>query len=90
MAGTGLDWTCSKDGSGKDSYKNIGEETGRNRRKGRPRLRWLEDVEKDLWEMKVKNWKQKAADREAWASVIKGAKAVRGQESQGVSGWMSE
>ena len=29
MAGTGMDWTCSKDGSGKDSYKNIGEETGR-------------------------------------------------------------
>jgi hypothetical protein len=25
-----------------------------NRR--RPRLRWLEDVEKDLWEMKVKRW----------------------------------
>jgi hypothetical protein len=21
---------------------------------GRPRLRWLEDVERDLWEMKVK------------------------------------
>jgi hypothetical protein len=24
------------------------------RRRGRPILRWLEDVEKDLWEMKVK------------------------------------
>jgi hypothetical protein len=25
-----------------------------SRRMGRPRLGWLEDVEKDLWEMKVK------------------------------------
>jgi hypothetical protein len=25
-----------------------------NRRRRRHRLRWLEDVEKDLWEMKVK------------------------------------
>ena len=25
---------------------------GGNRRMGRPRLRWLADVQKDLWEMK--------------------------------------
>ena len=30
----------------------------------RPRLRWLEDVEKYLWEMKVKRWGQKAINRE--------------------------
>ena len=35
-----------------------------SRRRGRPRLRWLEDVEKDLWEMKVKRWRQKTVDRE--------------------------
>jgi hypothetical protein len=52
---------------------------------GRPRLRWLEDVQKDLWEMKVKIWWQRAADREEWASVIKEAKALRGPQSQGVS-----
>jgi hypothetical protein len=31
---------------------------------GRPRLRWEEDVEKDLWKMKVKRWRQKAVGRE--------------------------
>jgi len=51
----------------------------------RPRLRWLGDVAKDLWEMKVKRWRQKAADREEWASVIKEAKAVRGPYSRAVS-----
>jgi hypothetical protein len=28
------------------------------RRRGRSRLRWLEDVEKDVREMKVKRWRQ--------------------------------
>ena len=28
--------------------------------------------------MKVKRWRQKAVDREEWASAIKQAKAVRG------------
>lgn len=29
-------------------------------------MRWLEDVEKDLMEMKVKLWRYKAVDREEW------------------------
>jgi hypothetical protein len=29
----------------------------------------MEDVEKDLGKMKVKRWRQKAEDREEWASV---------------------
>jgi hypothetical protein len=44
----------------------------------RPSLRWLEDDEKDLQEMKVKIWQQKAVDRKYWASVIKEVKALRG------------
>ena len=28
----------------------------RRSRKGRHKLRWLKDVKKDLWEMKVKRW----------------------------------
>jgi hypothetical protein len=50
---------------------------GRRRRMGRPRSRWLEDA-KDLREMQVKRWQQKAVDREEWASVIEEAKARRG------------
>jgi hypothetical protein len=48
------------------------------RRRGRPGLGWLEDAEMVLREMKVKRRRQKAVDREEWASVIKGAKALRG------------
>ena len=49
------------------------------------RMRLLDGVEKDLWEMKVKRWRQKAVDREEWASVIKETKVVKGPCSQGVS-----
>jgi hypothetical protein len=55
------------------------------RRIGRPRLRRFEDIGKDLREMKVKRWRQKAVDREECVFVIKGAMALRRRQSQGVS-----
>ena len=37
--------------------KNILERKPKGRRRmGRPSLRWLVDVEKDLWKMKVERW----------------------------------
>ena len=56
-----------------------------SRRRVRPRLRWMEDVEKDLRETKVKRWRQKAVDRKEWASIITEAKALRGPYRRGVS-----
>ena len=44
---------------------------------GRPILKWLEDLEMDLREMKVKRRRQKVVDREELASVIKGTTALR-------------
>jgi hypothetical protein len=34
-------------------------------------------VKKDMREMKVKRWRQKAVDREEWVSVINEVKALR-------------
>jgi len=45
------------------------------RGKGRPRLRWINDVEDDLRKLGVKRWRAKALDREEWASIIREAKA---------------
>ena len=56
-----------------------------SRRRGRPRWGWLEDVGKDIWEMKVRRWRQKAVNREEWVSVNKQTKALRGPQSRGVT-----
>jgi hypothetical protein len=48
------------------------------RRKGRLRMRWLDDVESDLKKMKVKGWKEKMRNREQWRLVVEEAKAHTG------------
>jgi hypothetical protein len=45
------------------------------RRKGRPRMRWLGDVESDFKKMEVKGWKEKMRDRKQWRLVVEEAKA---------------
>jgi hypothetical protein len=51
-----------------------GKSEGR-RRRGQPRLRWINDVEDNLRRLGVKQWRMKALDRQEWASIIKEAKA---------------
>jgi hypothetical protein len=48
------------------------------RKKGRPKLRWLDDVLQDLKTLKVAAWWKKAQDRDSWKAVIKEAKAHKG------------
>jgi hypothetical protein len=47
------------------------------RRKGRPRLRWMDDVA-DLKVMKIKQCMEKTKDREQWRLVVEEAKAHPG------------
>jgi hypothetical protein len=46
--------------------------------KGRPRMRWLEEVENDLKSMKVKGWKERMRNREQWRLVVEEATAHPG------------
>jgi hypothetical protein len=48
------------------------------RRKGRPRLRWMDDVVADLKVMKIKQWMEKTKDREQWRLVVEETKAHPG------------
>jgi hypothetical protein len=57
------------------SVKKILEGKSEGRRgRGRPKLRWINDVEADLRKFGVKRWRTKALNREEWASIIMRAK----------------
>jgi len=42
------------------------------RRRGRPRLRWMDEVVADLKVIKIKQWTEKTKDREQWRLVVGG------------------
>jgi hypothetical protein len=42
--------------------------------KGRPRVRWEDDVRNDLRKMGVTNWKQRTQERKRWKEIIEQAK----------------
>ena len=44
------------------------------RPKGRPRVRWEDDVMNDLRKMGVTNWKQRTQERKQWKKIIEQAK----------------
>ena len=58
------------------SVKKVCEGKLEGRRgRGRPRLRWINNVEDDLRNLGVRRWRTKATDREEWASIIREDKA---------------
>lgn len=63
---------------GRTVKKIFASKPNRSSRKGRTRLRWLEDVEEGLPEMKVKRWRQEAIHKEKLPSIITEAKTLRG------------
>jgi hypothetical protein len=48
------------------------------RRRGRQKIRWLDDVSTDLRKMGINEWRTRARDREAWRLIVKEAKAHPG------------
>jgi hypothetical protein len=50
----------------------------RKRKKSRPRMRWMDGVEKDLRNLCVVNWKTKAQERNGWRKFSEQAKTHKG------------
>jgi hypothetical protein len=51
---------------------------GGSQKKGRPKLKWLDSVLKDVNLLKVEAWWKKAHDRNVWGRIIKEAKVHKG------------
>ena len=69
----------------------IGLDTKLNggRKVGRPKLRWLDDVQADLKTTGIKGWTKKAQNRSEWMDVIRwvevklrGWNAIEGEEEE--------
>jgi hypothetical protein len=45
---------------------------------GRPKRRWIEEVERELKEMGVKDWKRLALERDKWKKIVEEARPKLG------------
>ena len=48
------------------------------RRVGRPNLRWMEGVMRDAERLGVRNWRNKAKERDGWRRLLELAKPLHG------------
>jgi hypothetical protein len=55
----------------------MGKHEGR-RSVGRPKMRWLDDVEEDLRKMRISGWRGKTRRRNEWKSVFREVKVLQG------------
>jgi hypothetical protein len=48
------------------------------RRVGRPNLRWMDGVMRDVERLGVRNWRNKAKDSDGWRRLLESAKTLHG------------
>ena len=56
----------------------IREKIYTKRRRGKPKVKWLDDVQEDVRAMGIEGWRRKAQDRDSWRRIAHEAKAHEG------------
>lgn len=46
-----------------------------NRKRGRPKIRWEDQVKEDLKRMRINNWREKIKERKEWKKIVERAKS---------------
>jgi len=59
------------------------QELERTRRRGRPRKRWKEEVEREFQVLGVRRWRELVADRKKWKDIVQQAQAPVGCSANG-------
>jgi hypothetical protein len=71
-------WSYRKNARQRNPKKMLFGKLYATRRRGRPKIRWLNDVSTDLKKMEIKEWRDRARDRETWKRIVKEAEAHPG------------
>jgi len=80
IKGQRISWLCHLERMEEDRMpkKILNQELEGKRRRGRPRKRWKEEVERDLQVLGVRRWSELVADRKKWKDIVRQAKAHSG------------
>jgi hypothetical protein len=67
-----------ENGEEQNAQDNLNQELEGPRRRGRPKKRWKEEVERDLQVLGVRRWRELATDRKEWRDIVRQAKVHSG------------
>jgi hypothetical protein len=80
IKGQRISWLGHLDRTEEDrtAKKIFTQELEGTRRRGRPRKRWREEVERDFQVLGVRRWRELVIKKEKWRSIVRQAKAHSG------------
>jgi len=80
IKGQGISWLGHLERMEEDRMpkKIFTQELEKTRRRGRPRKRWKEEVERDVQVLRVRRWRELVADRKKWKDIVRQAKTHSG------------
>jgi hypothetical protein len=70
MPKNAMAWSYRKNAKHRNSEKRCTEKMNATRRRGRPKMRWLDDVSTDLRKMGINEWREREQGIERFGGVL--------------------